>query len=366
MSRYAFLVLPSHNRVYADAALALAQAELAVLAAALPGAVIDSGSVAETVIGGVTYVKFEAGELSERDTDVLANLSALYALFEVNGDMLRPVPLRRLDRFDDDLLTILKYAGKTNEQFTKLLLNVTLASSAFAGELSSSGSPRGTRLAILDPLCGRGTTLNQALMYGFDAYGADIDARDVEAYAVFIQRWLKDHRLKHQANFSPVRRDRKVVARRLAAEFAATRDEYKAGDVQRLEVVEADTTRVGEFFRSASADLVVADLPYGVQHGSHVSGRASGERSRDGSRTLTRSPLDLLREAAPAWVKALRPGGALGISWNTLVARREDAAAALAAAGLEVLDSAPYRAFRHRVDQAITRDILIGRKPANR
>jgi len=23
-------------------------------------------------------------------------------------------------------------------------------------------------------------------MYGFDAYGADIDARDVEAYAVFI------------------------------------------------------------------------------------------------------------------------------------------------------------------------------------
>ena len=61
------------------------------------------------------------------------------------------------------------------------------------------------------------------------------------------------------------------------------------------------------------------------------------------------------------WAKALRPGGALGISWNTLVARREDAAAALAAAGLEVLDSAPYRAFRHRVDQAITRDILIAR-----
>ncbi len=109
-------------------------------------------------------------------------------------------------------------------------------------------------------------------MYGFDAYGADIDARDVEAYAVFIQRWLKDKRLKHQADFSPVRRDRKVVARRLAAEFAATKDEYKAGDVQRLEVVEADTTRIGEFFRPASADLVVADLPYGVQHGSHGRG----------------------------------------------------------------------------------------------
>jgi len=363
MSRYAFLILPSHNRVYADAAPALARAEFAVLSAALPDGAIDEESVAETAIGGVPYVAFEADDLSQRDADVLADLSSLYALFEIaGGELLRPVPLRRLDRFDDDLLTILKYPGKTNEQFTKLLLNVTLASSAFVGQLASPG---GRRLAVLDPLCGRGTTLNQALMYGFDAYGADVDARDVEAYVVFIQRWLKDKRLKHQADFSPVRRDRKVVARRLTAQFAATKDEYKAGDVQRLEVVETDTTRVGEFFRAASADLVVADLPYGVQHGSHASGRAgAGSRARGGGRALARSPLDLLREAAPAWVKALRPGGALGISWNTLVARREDAAAALAAAGLEVLDSGPYRAFRHRVDQAITRDVLVARKPA--
>jgi SAM-dependent methyltransferase len=357
MNRYAFLVLPSHNRVYVNAAPALARAELAVLSAALPDGGIDEESVAEAVIGGVPYVTFEAGELSQRNADLLANLSSLYALFELTGGgLLRPVPLRRLDRYDDDLLTILKYPGKTNEQFTKLLLNVTLASSAFAGE------PGSRRLAVLDPLCGRGTTLNQALMYGFDAYGADIDARDVEAYAVFIRRWLKDKRLKHQADFSPVRRDRKVVARRLTAEFAATKDEYKAGDVQRLEVVEADTTRIGEFFRSASADLVVADLPYGVQHGSHAGGRAGGgPRAKDGGSSLARNPLDLLREAAPVWAKALRPGGALGISWNTFGARREDAAAAIAGAGLEVLDSAPYRAFRHRVDQAITRDILIAR-----
>jgi tRNA G10 N-methylase Trm11 len=411
MRRYAFLILPSHNRVYADAAPALARAELAVLSAALPDGAISDESVGETVIGGVPYVTFERAGMSERDAVLLANLSSLYALFEVTGELLRPVELRRLDRFDDDLLTILKYPGKTNEQFTKLLLNVTLASSAFARELSSPAAADlgaaepaaadlgGRRLAVLDPLCGRGTTLNQALMYGFDAYGADIDARDVEAYAVFIQRWLKDKRLKHRADFSPVRRDRKVVARRLTAEFAATKDEYKAGDVQRLEVVEADTTRIGEFFRAASADLVVADLPYGVQHGSHGShgghgtGRPGGDRAAprggdqaprggdqarrggdrtagdgdrtagDGGKSLARSPLDLLRAAAPAWARALRPGGALGISWNTHVARREDAASALADAGLEVLDSAAYRAFRHRVDQAITRDILVARKP---
>ena len=355
MSNYAFLILPSHNRVYADAAPSMARAELGVLSAALPDGWIAEGSIAETVIGGVPYVTFESNGLSQRDAALLANLSSLYALFEVTGELLRPVPLRRLDRFDDDLLTILKYVGKTNEQFTKLLLNVTLASSAFAGELSSPG---GRRLVVLDPLCGRGTTLNQALMYGFDAYGTDLDRRDVEAYAVFIQRWLKDKRLKHQADFSPVRRDRQVVARRLLAEFAASKEEYKAGYVQRLDVVEADTTRVAEFFRRESADLVVTDLPYGIQHGSHMLGRV-----RPGERGLARSPLDLLAAAAPAWAKALRPGGALGISWNTHVARREDAAGAIAATGLEVLDSDPYHGFRHRVDQAITRDILIARKP---
>ncbi len=372
MTRYAFLVLPSHNRVYADAAPALARAELAVLSAALPDGGIDKDSITETVIGGVPYVAFEAADLSPRDVALLANLSSLYALFEATGpgELLRPVPLRRLDRYDDDLLTILKYSGKTNEQFTKLLLNVTLASSAFAAAVETR------RLSVLDPLCGRGTTLNQALMYGFDAYGADIDARDVEAYAVFIQRWLKDKRLKHQADFSPVRRDRKVVARRLTAEFAATKDEYKAGDVQRVEVVEADTTRVVEFFRAASADLVVTDLPYGVQHGSHggygqgghggygqSAGRPGGDRGRDAGRSLARSPLELLRAAAPAWAKALRPGGAIGLSWNIRVARRDDAAEALAAAGMEIVDDGPYHAFRHRVDQAITRDVLVARKP---
>ena len=56
------------------------------------------------------------------------------------------------------------------------------------------------RLRILDPLCGRGTTLNQALMYGWHAIGVDVDERDVEAYAAFLPRWLKDKRLKHTAS----------------------------------------------------------------------------------------------------------------------------------------------------------------------
>ncbi len=330
--------------MYADASVALTQAELDVFnRSVLDGRI--SGIGAETV-GGVPYVTFDAERLGERDLALLANLSSLYALFEVEDDLFRPVAFTRLDRFDDDLVTIQKYQGKTNEQFTKLLLNVTLLSSAFAPEMLER------RFRVVDPLCGRGTTLHQALMYGYDASGLDRDQRDFEAHATFVQTWLKRKRLKHRVDFGPVRRNKQVIGKRLHVTLAASKDDHKAGLTQELDVVNADTTRALDFFRPGSFDLVVADAPYGVQHGSRTAGKG-----------LARSPLDLLAEAVPVWVELLRGGGALGISWNTLVASRDDAAALLADAGLEPLGTEPYLAFKHRVDQAILRDILVARKP---
>src|SRR5262249_10936303 len=113
-----------------------------------------------------------------------------------------------------------------------------------------------------------------------------------------------------------------------------------------------DTVRAPEFFRPETFHLLVADLPYGIQHG-----------SRTADRGLARSPLDLLGLAVPAWSRLLKPGGALGISLNTLVARREAAAKILCGYGLYVAGAGPYLRFEHRVDQAINRDILVARKP---
>jgi len=338
------LLLPSANRVYTSATPELAAAELAVVSAAVLGGAVSEA--AHSRRGGVPYLEFTAERLSDEATAFLSQLSAIYALFEMDGDLLKPVELHRIDRYDDDLITIQKYPGKTNEQFTKLLFNVTLMSSAFAPELTSR------KLAVLDPLCGRGTTLNQALMYGCDAAGLDADQRDFEAYSAFIKTWLKRKRIKHHADYDgPVRREGKVIGRRLQLSLAATKDEQKAGMSQRLDVVCADTTRAAEFFRPDAFDLIVTDAPYGVQHGSRTTAR------------LARRPQDLLTAAVPVWAGLLRPGGAVGIAWNTLVAPREEAAAILAGAGLEPLDSGPYRQFRHRVDQAIVRDVLVARKP---
>ncbi|GAA4047570.1 TRM11 family SAM-dependent methyltransferase [Nonomuraea soli] len=337
MPRYALLILPAFNRVYGESAVRLTRSELAVFGTATRSPI---SAIEESVIGGVPYVTFEA-ELSEDDVALLSNLSSVYAVFGVEGPLLRPLEMRPLDRLSSDLLTIQKYAGKTNEHFTKLLLNVTLL---------ASGLPFDGRLSVFDPMCGRGTTLNQALMYGYDAYGMDVDAKDFEAYTVFLRRWLKDKRLKHTAEVVPVRRERALVGKRLNASFALSKEAQKAGDVQQVAVVNADTLRAREFFKPRSFDLVVTDAPYGVQHG-----------SRSGGGGLSRSPLDLIARAVPGWAELLRPGGAIGISWNTYGGGRDELGEILVKHGLRVRE---YPDFEHRVDQAIVRDIMVAVKPA--
>ena len=333
--RLALLVSPSHNRVYAQSASALARAEVgAVNDSALGGVVTD---IAERTLGSVPFVTFALPQLTEPIRAWLSNLAATYALFRLDDDeRLAPLELARWDELDSDLVTIQKYTGKTNEAFTKLLFNVTLAATAFGVERRP--------LSVLDPLCGRGTTLNQALMYGCHATGVEIDKKDFEAYALFIQRWLKDKRLKHHVVQGSVKGHPK-----LDAELGVTKERFKAGDTRRLTYVNADTHALGEIWGPRSFDLIVTDAPYGVQH--------SAERTD----ATSRKPLELLKTALPVWSAALRPGGAVGIAWNTLVLPRASLVKLLIETGLQVCDTPAYRAFEHRVDSSIQRDLIVAR-----
>ncbi len=375
MTAYALLLRPATNRLYTKGAALLNAAELSALQnTVLPTAL---RGVEPAVIGGVEYVRFEAEtDLSERDIAHLSNLSAAFALFRIvgegDGTQLVPVTLTPVAHLDDDLLTIMRYKGKTNEQFTKLLYNVTLAAlhthaATTSGPrtpcapTSPSGPPdlrlahatdwQGRRLRVLDPVCGRGTSLNQGLVYGFDVDGIEIDRTAYDAYHAFLVTWLKDKRYKHQVHTMPLRRDGKVVGRRLEIVFARDKDEYKAGDVQRVRLVNDDTVRAGEHYRKPVFDAVVADLPYGVQHASRARPDAKSRR-----------PEDLLDAALPGWTGAMKPGAAIGLSWNTKVLKRDVLVELLGRHGLAV---APVAAsFEHRVDAAITRDVVVAVKPA--
>lgn len=341
MGEYLILISPSANRVYAETSVQLMQSEIRVFNdAVLYGKVHE---LSEKSIGGVPYISMTADELTAKDIAFLSNLSSLYALFEVSGDLLRPLPMSPLDKFSNDLLTIQKYSGKTNEHFTKLLLNVAAVSTDSPEDVLTGA------LKVVDPLCGRGTTLNQAMMYGFDVAGLDLDNTDFEAYSTFIRTWLKNKRIKHQANVTPIRRNRQQLGRRLEVSLGVTKEQYQAGDALKLAYIKGDTLRASEFFKANTFDVLVCDTPYGVQHGSY-------------EQKVSRSPTHLLECAVPEWAKLVRPGGTIGLSWNTYVLRREGLADLLAGSGFIVLRSAGFDGFRHRVGQAINRDLMVARK----
>ncbi|GAB3298965.1 SAM-dependent methyltransferase [Epidermidibacterium keratini] len=331
---YAVLVAPSASRTYAADAARLAAAELRWLAR---GVLDDSVDAEVVTLAGVEYVALSAA--SAELASVVAASSSAWALFAREGALLRPVELPRRQAFPDDVVTIPKYTGKTNDQFTHLLLGLTVAASA-RPELLVRGRGR-----VLDPVCGRGTTLSTALMLGHDAVGIDVDRRDIETYAGFLATWAKTHRLPHTHRFAPLRRNKRVVAQELDFAVYADRQAQKAGDGVRVQAFVADTADAADLLKPGSVDVIVGDLPYGVHHGSH--------RGRD----LDRRPLELVREALPAWLTVLRAGGAIGLSFNAKTLRAADLAAVLREAGLHVAEGCEE--FGHRVDASIHRELLV-------
>jgi hypothetical protein len=333
---HVILLAPSSNRVYAGSAARLVGAELAILLGT------TGETVRPTTIAGVPYLALEVDTLDERAITALGRLSGRLAVFHRDGDLLRPVEIPAPDLLDDDLVSIPKYPGKTNEQFTRLLLNVTLAAMTRA----TSGP-----VSILDPLCGRATTLSTGLILGYDVAGVDADLKAIEAYAAYLRTYLRRKRLKHTADITPVRRDGKTIGRRFDAEVTPA----AGGPPLRLTVFSGDTRQSGALFGKRRFDAVVTDAPYGVVHGSSSDVRGvSGKRDR--------SAAGLIGEALPGWAAQLKSGGALGLSWNTLGLTRERLTEIATDAGLRPLQTGPFLELAHRVDSSIHRDVFVAVK----
>ena len=66
---------------------------------------------------------------------------------------------------------------------------------------------------------------------------------------------------------------------------------------------------------------------------------------------------------AIGWIGAMKPGAAIGMSWNAKVLPRPQLVGILLDHGLEPKTSAAHLQFEHRVDQAITRDLVVAVKP---
>src|SRR4029450_11738228 len=199
MADHLILLAPSANRVYVSQADRLVAAELKIMLG-----VGDQPAIGPTTLAGIGYLALATENLDELTCQALGRLSGRYAVFRREHGRLQPIEIMTPDLFDDDLVTIPKYPGKTNEQFTRLLINVTLAS------LKRAVSEP---LSILDPMCGRGTTLSTAMTLGCNAAGVEAELKAVEAYAAYLRTYWRRKRLKHSVDISPVRREGKIIGK---------------------------------------------------------------------------------------------------------------------------------------------------------
>ena len=333
---YLFQLTPHANIRYREAQVKLGQAELACLL--LPLGI--QAEITPITVGGVSFLRFEADALTEAQLSALSRHSAALMIAEQHNDMLKPLEKVSHDYLTEDLAQVLKYKGKTSAVFTRMMLNCAWAASDFFGKEEV--------LTVLDPMCGKGTTCFVALQQGMNAVGVDIDNRDLKECADYFERYMQYHRMKHKLDQSS-RTVRKHAVPAAVYTIADTKEHFKEGDTRTLSLFLGDTGLTGELCRKSPAHLLVADLPYGVQHA-----------PQEGKRT--ESFMQVMKRALPQWKDAVRKGGAIALSFNTLTLKKADLVQLLADAGFTPLTEPPYDDFQHFVEQAVHRDFVVARR----
>ena len=331
---YAFLLYPHANIRYRQSLLQLAVQELSMTLSAL-------GREAEVVpqkMGGAMFLTFEAAKLTERDMRMLSQLASVYMLFEMEDGKLTTLERTHPNYIGEDLPALLKYKGKTNEMFTDTMLTMALAASAFMPVHDS-------QLVVCDPMAGRGTTLMLALRRGYHGVGIEIGKADVKEAADYMTRYLEFHRIKYKRTDSALTVRGQVGGRENKFVFSDSAEHFKDGDTRTLRLICGDTREAEALLKPNSVHLMVTDAPYGVQKGT-----AGRQDSIGGT----------IAAALPGWFDVLKSGGVLAMSFNTHVTRREGLVRLFEKAGFEIVQTAN---LEHWVEQAISRDVILARKP---
>lgn len=334
---YAFLLWPHANTRYVASLRKLAYQELHCMlkACGIPA------EISWIVLGGAPWLHVSCTTLSSSALRLISGHSSIYMGATLESRLLRPLEYMEPDYLPPDMAEVLKYKGKTNASFTGLMLNCALCASAFA----HAQEP----LHIMDPMCGKATGLFCAITRGHNATGIEIDGKDVQEAGDYIGRYLQLHRIKHKAVKGSMTLPGGKSAPYTAWQFADTNEHYQAGDTRTLKLIHGDTLQSSAMLKKQSVHLMIADLPYGVQHAPRQ------EKHTDGF-------LPLMKKALPGWHEVLKPGGAIALSFNTYTLKKADLTNELHKAGFVVLTEDPYNDFEHWVEQAVVRDLVVAVK----
>lgn len=314
MKRLSLLVSPQARSAFFAEYLDVALAELAGL--------VNANDVAVNRVGGMDFLELDAEEAL---LPQLAQLSFLYGIFERGEAGLCPLPVNAAFNLHADFVFGSKYRGKTNEILTQLLINVGLQHIEYSS-LSD--------VKLLDPMCGRGTTLLWAMRYGMKSRGIEQDVRALADIRQNVKKWCKVHRQKHRFDEGFIGKANKQDRGRFV--------DFSANDVS-MRVVAGDSSDAVSLLKGEKFQLLVSDLPYGVQHF---------------TTDKTRNPLAVLQTCAQGWSDSLKPGGAMVLAFNNYMPRRAELIEVFANHSMQAL------AFTaaHRMSESIVRDVVVLKK----
>lgn len=330
--KYCFQLLPHANSHYRKSQENLGAHELGCMLSAFG---LDP-EIRLEMIGGSAFFTFENDPLPAAALQRLAQHSSLLLMAQEENGLLRPLDALRQDYLPREVSEVLKYKGKTSATFTRMLINCALSA---AGITDPAGK------TLVDPLCGRGTSCLCALEMGMNASGIDLDKNDLNELINYFVRYMTRGRYKHKLTQAAETCGKKNVPTALFT-LADTKEHFLQEDVRRMKLYLADTTMAGSLLQKHPADILVADLPYGIQHAPQDGKRAGSFDS-------------LLVKAMPSWHKALKKGGAMALSFNRLTTKPEMLAEACGNAGFRVLTGGPWQDNAHFVETAVTRDLLV-------
>jgi hypothetical protein len=336
MKKLALKITPQRSVQYANMTGKLAEPELR--ASPLGTAIRQIEPVTFAGQGYLLVTLDDKGEISPALEEILPRLGATseaYEFFEhigdVEGPFLRPLETSFAPFLPLEMAEIRRYKGKTNEVFTRVLLNIAVFAGAYGNQCT-------TRLRVLDPLAGGGTTLFLALAAGYDAFGIEHQKQDVETTVVFMRQYLNSIHMPYKELDERGRR----AGRRYQFEIG------RKGATRSLVLAHGDTCEANLHMQEVPGGprmhAIVGDLPYGIQHFGEISG--------------------MLSQALPVWESMLLPGGTIALAWNaTRIERAAITELVERHSQLRVRNGPPYTQFVHTVDRVIKkRDILVAVK----
>lgn len=334
MARYGILICPHLNARYEQSLKQLSQAEFHLIAR-------REGIEAEAHmehIGPLALMGFTmAHDLTARQMRAVSRMSSFQALFEIGFDQhLLPLAAGAQEPFFD-LASIMKYKGKTNETFTRFLINAALFSSEADFE---------TDLCLLDPMCGKGTSLYCAWGYRMHAIGIEQDKKETHEASAFVKNYLQRARIKY-AYTQSVRTLPKGVAPQGLFALKSSSESSKEG--LSMCFLTGDARFAPAMLGKRKADIVVADLPYGILHGNG--------KSKKGHDTLT-----MLKQCLPEWRKVVKRNGTMALSFNGYTMPRDAMKEICRETGWVVQSGGAYECMEHWVEQAVLRDVMVAQK----